>query len=112
MIENSSLNGAHQAACDSLLLLHQKSTETRLISGDSREGRIERYYLILNYLGTNCKSIEMIVKLLIIVGLLALIAECQQEIAPKFVCYYTTWSKDRPSPWSYVSPIQKNLIRC
>lgn len=31
------------------------------------------------------------------------LADCQQEAAPKLVCYYTNWAKDRPDPWSYVS---------
>lgn len=31
------------------------------------------------------------------------IANCQQEIPPKLVCYYTNWAKDRPDPWAYVS---------
>lgn len=26
-----------------------------------------------------------------------------QLVAPKLVCYYTSWAKDRPDPWSYVS---------
>lgn len=30
-------------------------------------------------------------------------AQSQQEVAPKLVCYYTNWAKDRPDPWSYVS---------
>ena len=25
------------------------------------------------------------------------------EIEPKLVCYYTSWAKDRPDPWAYVS---------
>lgn len=29
--------------------------------------------------------------------------EAAQEVAPKLVCYYTSWAADRPVPWSYVS---------
>lgn len=36
-------------------------------------------------------------------GLANQLQDVAHEVEPKLVCYYTSWAKDRPDPWSYVS---------
>lgn len=41
--------------------------------------------------------------LLAALALAAQAARAQHQQPAKLVCYYTSWAKERPSPWSYVS---------
>lgn len=37
-------------------------------------------------------------------------AEVPQVTEPKLVCYYTSWAKDRPAPWNYVSTMLEIMV--